>query len=135
MHFAKIVDGLVVEVLVAEQDFINTQEGQWVQTSYNTYQGIHYDQDRKADGGIALRGNYATIGHTYDSVRDAFIDQKPYPSWLINESTYLHEAPVPYPDDGLNYYWNEPNLKWIKAPDALVEGSQNGEGSLLNNED
>ena len=118
-HFAKVVDGIVQEVLVVEQDFIN--EGHlgdpslWVQTSYNTRQGIHYGQDGNPDGGIALRGNYAGIDYIYDKENDVFYAPKPFNSWVLNTSTWVWEAPVAYPTDGKEYYWDEPTLTWIEV--------------------
>ncbi len=112
-HYAKIEDGVVTQVIVAEQDFIDRIGGQWVQTSFNTRGGIHYAPNSNTpDEGIALRMNYASIGGTYDSDRDAFIPIKPYNSWLLDESTCTWEAPIPIPDDdGLpperSYYWDE----------------------------
>jgi len=116
-HFAKVEDGIVTQVIVAEQDFIDTQEGTWVQTSYNTRGGVHYSPETGSpDGGVALRKNYAGIGFTYDAVRDAFIPPQPYPSWLLNEDTCLWEAPVPHPNDGKLYNWNEDTVSWVELP-------------------
>jgi len=107
-HYAKVENGIVTQVIVAEQDFIDAQEGTWVQTSYNTYGGVHYSPDSgQPDGGIALRKNYAGVGYIYDSARDAFYGQQPYASWALNEATCLWESPVPYPDDGERYIWDE----------------------------
>ena len=89
-HFAKVENGKVVQVIVAEQDFIDSGvvgHG-WVQTSYNTRGNVHYGQDGQPDGGVALRGNYAGIGYTYDEIRDAFIPPKPEEhEWVLNETT------------------------------------------------
>jgi hypothetical protein len=106
-HFAKIEDNLVTTVIVAEQDFIDTQEGTWVQTSYNTRGGVHYGQDGNPDGGVALRKNYAGIGMIYDSSKDAFYGPKPYASWTLNESTCQWEPPIAYPDNDKGYNWDE----------------------------
>tara|TARA_R110002153_G_scaffold153443_1_gene305276 strand:- start:396 stop:746 length:351 start_codon:yes stop_codon:yes gene_type:complete len=111
-HFAKIVDGIVETVIVAEQDFIDGQEGTWVQTSYNTRGGVHLGQDLLPDGGVALRKNYAGAGFSYDSVRDAFIPPKPFASWVVNEGTCLWNAPVPYPEEG-EYTWDEDAGEWV----------------------
>lgn len=111
-HYAKIVDGVVEQVIVAELDFINTQPGTWIQTSYNTKAGIHYGLDGQPDGGIALRKNYAGVGYSYDADRDAFIPAKPYNSWTLNEETCLWECPVAYPNDGKRHDWNESALRW-----------------------
>ena len=112
-HFAKVENGIVTQVIVAEQDFVDTQEGTWVQTSYNTRGGIHYSPETgEPDGGVALRKNYAGIGFTYDSDRDAFYAPQPYPSWTLNETSCIWEAPVAYPDDGEIYIWNEDAQQW-----------------------
>lgn len=108
-HFANIKDGIVTRVIVAEQDFIDTQEGTWVQTSYNTYGGQH------RLGNTPLRKNYAGIGYTYDSTRDAFYAPQPYASWTLNETTCLWEPPVAYPSDGKFYNWNENTASWIEV--------------------
>ena len=78
----------------------------WKQTSYNTVEGVHLL------GGVPFRKNHAAIGYTYDSNRDAFIPQKPYNSWILNESTCNWDAPVARPDDGNMYNWNEEILNW-----------------------
>jgi len=88
-HFAKVEDGVVTQVIVAEQDIIDSGifGTGFVQTSYNTHDGIHYGQDGQPDGGVALRKNLAGIGYTYDAVRDAFIAPKPFPSAKLDEET------------------------------------------------
>ena len=106
-HFAKIENNIVTTVIVAEQEFIDTQDGTWVQTSYNTYGNVHYGQDGNADGGVALRGNYAGIGYTYDSTNDVFYVPKPYASWTLNTSTWYWAAPISLPDDGKDCIWDE----------------------------
>ena len=115
-HFAKVVNGTVTKVIVAEPEFFNTfvdsSAGQWLQTSYNTRGGVHYGQDGQPDGGVALRKNYAGIGFTYDAARDAFYEPQPYPSWTLNEESCLWECPVAYPDDGQRYAWNEEGQTW-----------------------
>jgi hypothetical protein len=124
-HFAKIgLNNKVINVVAVdnrnledsngieqEQNGINFLESitgwsLWVQTSYNTIKGIH-----KLNG-TPLRKNYAGIGYTYDEDRDAFIPKKPYPSWILNETTCQWEAPVVKPDDGNEYNWNEENQQW-----------------------
>jgi hypothetical protein len=106
-HFAKVCDGIVTQVIVAEQDFIDSlpDASLWVQTSYNTYAGQHPE-------GRPLRKNYAGIGFTYDADRDAFIPPKPFASWVLNETTCLWGSPIPYPTDGKQYMWDEPTLSW-----------------------
>ena len=108
-HFAEIQNGLVEQVIVAEQEFIDTLAGVWVQTSYNTHGGVH------SNGGTPLRKNYAGIGYAYDAVRDAFIPPKPFPSWLLDEDTCLWGAPVPVPDDGKYYVWDEAQQSWVEG--------------------
>jgi hypothetical protein len=112
-HFAKVVNGVVTQVIVAEQDVIDDRDGQWVQTSYNTRGGVHYaPNSNDPDGGIALRKNYAGIGYIYDIERDAFMEAKPYDSWLLDEQTCMWEAPVLHPNDGRMYTWNEQTQAW-----------------------
>jgi hypothetical protein len=95
-YFAKVVDGKVVSVISAESEFfetfVDTSPGQWIQTSYNTYGNVHYGQDGKPDGGVALRGNYAGIGYTYDHVNDVFIAPKPHPSSVLNTDTWTWDT-------------------------------------------
>jgi len=105
-HFAEIIDGVVQRVIVAEQDFIDTIPGQWVQTSYNTRAGQHPENR-------PLRKNYAGIGYVYDAVRDAFYTPQPYPSWVVNEETCIWNPPVAYPSDGNKYAWDESSVSWI----------------------
>lgn len=114
-HFAKIENNTVTQVIVAEQDFVDTQEGQWVQTSYGTRGGKHYGPDGLEDDGEPLRKNYAGIGMIYDSVLDAFIAPKPFPSWIINPLTGYWEPPLPLPSDSAttSYIWNESLLRWV----------------------
>ena len=110
-HYAKVQNGIVSQVIVAEAEFFDTfvdsSPGQWIQTSYNTKGGVHYGQDGQPDGGEPLRKNYAGIGYTYDAARDAFIPPQPFTSWILNETSCLWEAPVAYPDDGNMYIWDE----------------------------
>lgn len=115
-HYAKVRDGIVIQVIVAEAEFFDTfvddSAGEWIQTSYNTRGGKHYDQDGNEDDGVALRKNFASFGFTYDKERDAFYPPTPFPSWTLNEDTCLWEAPVAKPDDGQLYIWNESTTNW-----------------------
>ena len=111
-HFAKVENGIVVNVIVAEQDVIDSGifgHG-WIQTSYNTRGGVH------VNGGTPLRKNYAGIGYSYDKQRDAFIPPKPFTSWVLNETTCLWDAPTPMPTDDKIYRWDEPTLSWVEMP-------------------
>lgn len=112
-HFAQINEAnQVVQVIVAEQDFINTglvgSPSTWIQTSYNTFAGTH------RLGGTPLRKNYAGIGYAYDSTLDAFIPPKPFSSWTLVEDTCQWEPPTPMPTDGKMYRWDEDTLAWIE---------------------
>ena len=106
-HFAKIENSIVTNVIVAEQEFIDTQSGTWIQTSYNTRDGVHYGQDGEPDDGVALRGNYAGIGYTYDADNDVFYAPQPYASWTLDETKWQWICPLTYPDDGNVYTWDE----------------------------
>jgi len=119
-HYAKVADGIVEQVIVAEAEFFETfvdsSPGEWIQTSYNTRGGVHYSPETgEPDGGAPLRKNYAGIGYTYDSDLDAFIPPQPYPSWTLNEDTCQWEAPVAYPDDDKMYAWDEETTSWVET--------------------
>jgi hypothetical protein len=109
-HFAKVLDGKVIQVIVAEPEFFETfvdsSAGKWIQTSYNTHGGVH------RNGGTPLRKNYAGVGFSYDSAKDAFIPPKPYDSWVLNEDSCLWDAPTPMPTDDKIYLWDEASLSW-----------------------
>lgn len=117
-HFAQVVNGIVAQVIVAEQDFINSgavgDPSQWVQTSYNTAGGEH------RNGGTPLRKNYAGIGYVYDAGRDAFYAPQPFPSWVLDEATCYWNAPVAMPSvtlptteaDGQGWEWDETITNW-----------------------
>lgn len=106
-HYAKVENGIVTQVIVAEQDVIDSGlfGFGWVQTSYNTIGNQHPQNN-------PLRKNYAGIGYTYDENRDAFIPPRPYISWELNEDTCLWSAPIPKPDDDNFYVWNEITISW-----------------------
>ena len=115
-HFAKVEDGIVTQVIVVEQDVIDSglfgDPASWIQTSYNTHAGVHIN------GGTPLRKNYAGIGYAYDATRDAFIPPSPYPSWLLDETTCLWNAPTPMPTDASDdqrYMWDETTISWKKT--------------------
>ena len=117
-HYAKVLDGKVVQVIVAEADFFDTfvdsSPGQWIQTSYNTQGGEH------TQGGTPLRGNYAGIGYTYDATNDVFYAPQPYASWILNETTWTWGAPVAMPTDDKMYLWDEPTVSWKELIIELV---------------
>ena len=117
-HFAEVnEENIVTRVLVVDNSEENNGQvfladilglgGTWIKTSYNTFGGVH------SNGGTPLRKNYAGIGYTYDSSRDAFIPPKPYASWLLNEDTCLWDAPTPMPvQEGKVFKWVEEDLNW-----------------------
>lgn len=109
MHFAKVENGVVTQVIVIDQETLNTglwgDPAMWVQTSYNTHGGQHPE-------GKPLRKNFAGIGFTYDAQRDAFIPPKPFASWTLNEDTCLWDAPVAMPTEGGPYAWDEATKSW-----------------------
>jgi hypothetical protein len=111
-HFAKVCDGKVVQVIVAEKEFFDTfvdsSPGAWIQTSYNT-QGNQHPEGRP------LRGNYAGIGYTYDATNDVFYAPQPFSSWLLNETTWTWEAPIPMPTDDKHYTWDEATTSWLEV--------------------
>jgi hypothetical protein len=112
-HYAKVVDRLVIQVIVAEAEFfdtfVDTSPGTWIQTSYNTRGGQH------TLGGTPLRKNYAGIGYTYNTQLDAFIPPKPYASWILDEETCLWNAPIAKPEG--DHRWNEDSLTWEELPE------------------
>jgi len=116
-HYAKVNQGKVIEVIVAEPEFFNnfvdSSPGEWIQTSYNTRGGVH------TLGGTSLRKNFAGIGFTYDAQRDAFIPPKPFESWTLDENTCQWEAPTSMPNDNKEYRWNESTTSW----DVVAEPS------------
>ena len=113
--YAKVNDsGIVETVIVAEPEFFDTfvddSPGKWIQTSYNTRGGVHYEPDSNtpsSDQSKALRKNHAGIGYTYDETRDAFISPKPFPSWILNDTTCVWEPPISRPTDGKTYRWDD----------------------------
>jgi len=133
-HYAKVENGVVTEVLVMEPENLDQyldnslyhqlNPGQWVQVSYNTHGGVHYDPETKepsSDQTKALRGNYPAKGFVYDEDLDAFYAPKPYPSWNLNKTKYEWEPPIPYPDDGdleNRYQWNEETQSWDQVTES-----------------
>lgn len=118
-HYAKVLDSKVVNVIVAEPEFMSTfvdsTPGTWLETSYNTRGGVHYlpDSDTpSADQSRAVRKNFAGIGYTYDAVKDAFIAPQPFPSWTLDEDSCLWVPPIPRPAGG-TYVWDEATQSWF----------------------
>ena len=111
-HYAKVEDGIVTQVIVAEQDFIDSgvagDPSTWIQTSYNTRNGVH------VLGGTPLRKNYAGIGYIYDAERDMFLPPKPHPRWVVDEETGTWVAPIPRPDDEHSYMWDDKTDTWVQ---------------------
>ena len=128
-HFARIKNGIVDFVTVGRDDDENREDELahdgyiYRRTSYNTRGGVHYGSDGQpsADQSKAFRKNYAGLGYTYDSERDAFIPQRPYPSWVLDEDSCLWEAPVPMPEDAgtgeppKRYSWDEATTSWVEV--------------------
>jgi len=119
-HYAKVQNGLVTNVIVVEKDFFETfvdsSPGEWIQTSYNTRNGIHYNSETgnpSEDQSKALRKNYAGIGYTYNRELDAFIPPKPYASWVLDEETCQWNAPIARPEG--DNKWSEETLSWIET--------------------
>jgi len=119
-YYAKSLDGKVIDVISADpgffDNFVDTSPGTWLLTSYNTRGNIHYGPDGQPDGGIALRGNYAGIGDTYDHVHDVFYTKQPFSTWVLNQATWLWEPPFPPPNDGQNYIWDGTTNNWVLLP-------------------
>ena len=129
-HFAKLDENNIVTfVTVGRQEDdgleseLTARTGDvYKQTSYNTRGGVHYtDGVPSEDQRKALRKNYAGVGYSYDPERDAFIPPKPFESWVLNEDTCLWEAPIPYPEDGNAYTWDEESGAWVVVPEDTVE--------------
>lgn len=114
-HYAKIQNNRVVNVIVAEQDFIDNyaESGEWIQTSYNTRANVHYGPDGIPDGGVALRGNFAGYNYVYDREHDVFYEPQPYATWTLDTTTWTWQPPVPYPDDNKKYFWIDEIQQWI----------------------
>jgi hypothetical protein len=110
-HFAKVENGLVTQVIVAEEDFISTgalgDPANWKQTSYNTHANQHPENR-------PLRGNYAGVGYTYDAQNDVFYSPKPFSSWSLDQATWTWKAPVDMPTDGKQYSWDEEAQSWVE---------------------
>ena len=148
-HFAKVLDGKVIKVIVAEQEFIDTfidnSPGEWIKTSYNTRAGKHWESDNtteSADQSKALRKNFAGVGMIYDKTRDAFYIEKPYASFTLNETTCIWECPIDMPtvvNDGADpvvYMWymiwdeelyQSDNTKGWTATKKNLDGSANAD--------
>jgi hypothetical protein len=109
-HYAKVEDGIVTQVIVADGPGWCEQNlgGEWVQTSYNTHGGVH------SGGKFPIHKNYAGIGFTFDGI--GFAAPQPFASWALNPQSYLWEAPTPMPTDSKSYTWNEDTLSWVEIP-------------------
>jgi len=97
-YYAKIESGIVTDVIVAEQEYIDSLSGTWIETSYTG----------------SIRKNYACIGGSYDSTKDAFIPIQPFPSWTLVEDTCQWVAPTAYPSDDKYYGWDEETTSWVE---------------------
>jgi len=121
-HFAKLDDqGIVLDVIVVNNETVGNlpfPESEPVGVAFLTEWSGGYTNWKQTSYNASFRKNYAGIGYTYDSVLDAFIAPKPYPSWLLNTETCQWEAPIPYPTDGKYYYWNEDTQSWVEITGA-----------------
>jgi len=108
-HFAKVADGIVEQVIVADtaQWCEANLGGTWIQTSYNTIGNTH------SLGGTPLHKNYAGIGYSWDGT--GFAAPQPFPSWTLDTDTYLWQAPVAMPTDGKMYNWDEATTAWVEV--------------------
>lgn len=126
-NFANVQNSLVVNTTVADWEFINTHPqiygnaSNWLASDPNTFGNVHYQIEYTANGVIKIpdgkepfRANPAFVGCIYDTVHDVFYAQQPYPSWTLNTTTWLWEAPIKMPEDGSSYVWDEPSLTWRK---------------------
>ena len=138
-HYAKVTDGVVTQVIVAEPEFfdtfVDTTPGEWLKTSYNMLGGVYRDPETNeaAEDQSVIAGdegrerkNYAGIGFSYDATRNAFISVQPYNSWVLNETSCIWEAPVAYPDDGEMYTWSEDDYQadnttgWVQVNEGAA---------------
>jgi hypothetical protein len=124
-HYAYLDENNIVTMVIVGKNE-DEAPGDWEtyygakRTSYNTRGGVYYDPNTNEPGPDqtkAFRKNYAGIGYTYDATRDAFIPPQPYPSWILDESSCLWNAPVPYPTDGKRYVWDEDTTSWMEIPE------------------
>ena len=124
-HYAKVLNQIVQKVIVADEEFFDTfvdnSPGSWIQTSYNTRGGVHYQPNSNTpsdDQSLALRKNFAGVGYHYDGT--GFYAPQPYNSWTLNSTSYLWEPPVANPNDGKTYNWNETDQQW----DLILENRE-----------
>ena len=130
-HFALLDDNNIVTFVTVGRDEDDGKEAElsartgqvYKQTSYNTRGGVYYTPNTNEpdpDQSKAFRKNYAGLGYEYRADINGFVPPKPYPSWILNETTGLWDAPVPYPNDGKNYIWDEDTQSWVEVPDQPV---------------
>lgn len=134
-HYVKVRDGFVVESIVSSAEelskIVDNSPGHWIQTSFNTRGGVHYDPvtgQPSADQSKALRGNFAGIGMIYDEINDVFYAKQPYPSWTLNNTTWTWEPPTPKPGEineanGYPWQWDESTTSWITNTGEVCETS------------
>lgn len=129
-HFAKVENDIVTHVIVADQDFVDNLDGEWIKTSFNIRGGVYYtpntntpapDQSIIEEDEGRKRKNFGYPGIVYRRDLDAFLGIPAYPSWVLNEETCLFEAPVPYPEDDKEYLWDEDVKNWVIHPAWDVE--------------
>jgi len=122
-NFAKVENGIVSQVIVADHDYIISgalgEPSIWIETDRNTKNGVHYGSDGKPDGGTALRFHYAGVGYIYDNINDVFYPPSPYPSWKISAETgwtWIAPTPIPDPIEGYYWSWDEDTVSWVSEP-------------------
>ena len=141
-HFAELdSNNKVIRVIVLDDEHQNNGQefcrsvfnttNSFVQTSYNTIRGEH------RLGGTPFRKNYASVGYTYDTIRDAFIPPKPYNSWILNENTCTWDPPIPWPgEQGANTttVWDEKNVSWKTCQVISISELSNNETAVFDTE-
>lgn len=109
-HYAFLDENNIVTEVIVGIDETELIEGKDPETWYGEFRG---QTCKRTSYNNNIRYNYAGIGYTYDEERDAFIAPKPFESWVLDESTCRWEAPVPYPEDGNDYTWDEESTSWV----------------------
>jgi hypothetical protein len=110
-HYAILDDNNIVTQVISGKE--PGEDGVDWEQHYSEFYNAKCKRTEYVEEGIPYRKNYAGLGYTYDEQRDAFLAPQPFPSWILNEITCTWESPIPYPNDGLKYRWDEEQLQWI----------------------